>query len=816
MKFYLTTAENFVPDERSIDASSWHVKKSMPEKMLNPCGFFVLLILLTLTGCRERVEHPSLRPVVAVSVIPMPAHIEPQPGQFYMTAGTRVIATGEGGEDDAGVMRIAESLSRHMKAAGLAVTVQPGLAGSGSLEKNNLIILRLNRSLFSGVGAEGYELSIDPSSVEISAAHPAGLFYGLQTLLQLMPADVFADQPSSKSVDHIALPCLRIVDKPRYSWRGFMLDCCRHFFPKEFIKKCLDLMALHKLNRFHWHLTEDQGWRIEIKKYPELTRIGAFRTEVAGNRSGGFYTQDDVRDIVAYAAERHIMVIPEIEMPGHSTAAIAAYPELSCTGGPFEVSPQWGVFKDVYCVGNDHTLEFLENVLDEVISLFPSPYLHIGGDECPKERWEACPRCRARMAAEGLKDGVELQSWFTRRIEAFLTSRNRQLIGWDEILEGGLAPRATVQSWRGKDGGIAAARQGHDVIMSPTSHCYFDYYQGRPEFEPLAIGGDLPLSYVYTFEPTPAELSADEARHILGGQANLWTEYIADPDHAEYMMFPRLCALAEALWSESAARDWGSFILRLEVHQRRLEQMSTHIAASLYRPIATIAVPRGKERWEITLKSDVPAAHIRYTLDGRDPDSKAKEFIKAFHVRRETVLKAGLFRNGRSLGLMLVKIMRRHKAAFKPVKLSLPNMDLPEGDASLLTDGLRGSLCETDSHWLGIEGNDLYAIIDLGKSMEVRRICAGFLQRPPSAILLPSYVEFAVSTDGRNFKPVAIVNNTIPDNYADINVHDFKTEFAAVDARFIRIHARNIGVCPTNHINAGEKAWLEADEIIVE
>ncbi|MEW6252413.1 MAG: beta-N-acetylhexosaminidase [Planctomycetota bacterium] len=474
---------------------------------------------------------------------------------------------------------------------------------------------------------EAYELTVTPEHVRLAAARPAGLFYGIQTLRQLMPPDAEAREGTPVR----SLPCVRVVDHPRYRWRGSLLDCGRHFMPKDFIKRYIDLLAYHKLNVLHWHLTEDQGWRIEIKRFPQLTEIGAWRditrdselptaavapaaqpdicdqpaaqitapaaagqsAGAAGSdrtvgrgtqeaappipqklpttqpgRYGGFYTQDDIREIVAYAASRYITVVPEIELPGHSRAALAAYPELSCTGGSFTVGTEWGVYDDVYCAGNDRTFEFLEGVLTEVLDLFPSEYIHIGGDECPKVRWQVCSNCQARIKAEGLKDEHELQSYVIRRIEKFLSSRGRRLVGWDEILEGGLAPNATVQSWRGMQGALAAATAGHDVISSPTSHCYLDYAQVQTPGEPTRMGF-LPLERVYEFEPTPRELTPEQARHVLGLEGNMWTEH-APPARVDWQVFPRLCALAEVAWSPKQARNWPDFSTRLNAHCQRL------------------------------------------------------------------------------------------------------------------------------------------------------------------------------------------------------------------------------------------------------
>ena len=434
---------------------------------------------------------------------------------------------------------------------------------------------------------ERYLMDVTSRRILITGDDVRGVFYGIQSLRQLLPAEL--EQPElAAGLRNVRVSNIYIEDYPQFAYRGMHLDVARHFFDVDFIKKYIDLIALHKMNTFHWHLTEDQGWRIEIKKYPLLTEISAWRDETLighggrppfeydGKRYGGYYTQDDVREIVAYAAERHITVIPEIEMPGHATAVLAAYPDLGCTGGPYEVITRWGVFEDVFCAGNDDTFEFLEDVLTEVIELFPSQYIHIGGDECPKTRWKECPKCQARIQEEGLADEYELQSYFIRRIENFLLSKGRNIIGWDEILEGGLAPQATVMSWRGVRGGIEAAQMGHDVIMTPTSHCYFDYYQADPENEPLAIGGYLPLRRVYEFNPIPLDLTEEQAKHVMGGQGNVWTEYMKTSDHVEYMAFPRAIALAEVLWTPNRKHNFEDFTQRLNHHFKRLDALNVN------------------------------------------------------------------------------------------------------------------------------------------------------------------------------------------------------------------------------------------------
>ena len=423
----------------------------------------------------------------------------------------------------------------------------------------NSIILSLDPSL-SFLGEEGYRLNVSAEKIEVRAAKPAGIFYAIQTLRQLLPIEIFSNAPAINI--KWTVPCLDIEDKPRFEWRGQLLDCCRHFFDKETVKRSIDLLALHKMNRLHWHLTEDQGWRVEIKRYPKLAEIGAWRIDRDGQKYGGYYSQDDIREIVEYAAARHITVVPEIEMPGHSTAVLASYPELGCTGGPYIVANWWGVYKDVYCAGNEMTFAFIENVLDEVLHLFPSQYIHIGGDECPKDRWKECPKCQARIKQENLENEHELQSYFIKRIDTYLTENGRRLIGWDEILEGGLAPNAVVQSWRGVKGAVEAAQQGHDVIMSPTSHCYLDYSYATTS-----------VKKSYSYEPIPEGITGEQEKHVLGIEGNIWTEWVSDQERLDFQVFPRLTALSEVAWTPAEQKDWDDFKPRLEVHLKRLDMI---------------------------------------------------------------------------------------------------------------------------------------------------------------------------------------------------------------------------------------------------
>lgn len=499
-------------------------------------------------------------------IIPAPVSYQENDGYFKLNGST--IITIPANYQKAGFVA---SLKK-------GIELRCGLKLESSPVKNQAvkgIIFNLKKDL--NIHPEGYKMVIGKKTITIEASSEAGLFYAVQSLLQLIPTE-----SKSKS---IKIKCSEINDYPRFAWRGLHLDVCRHFMPKEFVLKYLDYMALHKLNRFHFHLTEDQGWRIEIKKYPELTTVGSFRSETLvghGAKSSifdgvphmGFYTQEDIKEIVRYAAERYITVVPEIEMPGHALAALASYPHLGCTGGPYKVATKWGVFDDVMCAGKESTFEFLENVLDEVIDLFPSELIHIGGDECPKTRWKECPLCQERIKSNGLKDEHELQSYFIGRIEKYLNSKGRQIIGWDEILEGGLAPNAAVMSWRGEKGGIEAAKMKHNVVMSPGSHCYFDHYQFDPQTEPLAIGGFTNLAKVYSYEPVPKELALEEQKYIMGAQANVWTEYIPNPEHAEYMVFPRVAALAEVVWSQKDKKEYKDFKRRLDILVKLYDKMN--------------------------------------------------------------------------------------------------------------------------------------------------------------------------------------------------------------------------------------------------
>ena len=507
-----------------------------------------------------------------INIIPEPQHIVVNNG-FYTLSGHISIILPDTSEQ---IRFIGQFLGQKLE---LFPHIHVKLKYKGNGDVNFKILPHYD----SIIGNEGYYLTVD-KKITVSANTPAGLFYGMQTLLQLLPSEIYGHNQIKQA---LRLPHLKITDYPRFPYRGMHLDVSRHFFTPDSIKHYLDLLAIHKMNTFHWHLTDDQGWRIEIKKYPRLTQIGAWRKETIigkhfhpykgdGKPYGGYYTQEQIKEIVHYAKLRHITIIPEIEMPGHSMAALASYPYLGCTGGPYEVATRWGVFHDVYCAGNDSVFTFLQDVLTEVMSLFPSKYIHIGGDEVPKDRWHNCSKCQARIRQLGLSDEKQLQSYFIRRIEKFLNAHGRYIIGWDEILEGGLAPNATVMSWRGERGGIEAARMHHYVIMTPGGYCYFNHYQADPKTEPLAIGGFTPLSKVYFYDPVPDALTEKEAKYVLGAQGNMWTEYIKTFWQVEYMALPRMTALAEVLWTKAELKNWQDFRRRLKQQMKRFDQMGVN------------------------------------------------------------------------------------------------------------------------------------------------------------------------------------------------------------------------------------------------
>ena len=676
--------------------------------------------------------------------------------------------------------------------------------------------------------AEGYELNVDGEGIEVRASQFPGFLYALQSLEQLLPAAVYGTEPAPDAAWEV--PCVKIADAPRFAYRGMHLDVARHFFSVDEVKRYIDVMAIHKLNTLHWHLTDDQGWRIEIKRYPELTAVGSIRKATVvrkewgtydGTPYGGFYTQDEIRDVVKYAADRGVTVIPEIDLPGHMLAALTAYPELGCTGGPYEVWGRWGVADDVLCPGREKTFEFLEGVLTEVMELFPSEYIHIGGDECPKVRWEKCPRCQAKIRQLGLKDDGEhtaehyLQSYVTDRIGKFLAQHGRRIIGWDEILEGRAPSDAVVMSWRGSEGGIAAAKLGHDVIMTPNSHFYFDYYQSLDtDAEPFGIGGYIPMEQVYSYDPAFPELTPEQQKHILGVQANLWTEYVLSDEHLEYMLLPRLAALSEVQWCLPETKDWNRFIGSFRM-DKIYSQLGYEFAKHIFGVTASYAVDPEKGGVVMTLTTQ-GGAPIRYTLDGSDPTASSPLYKAPVTIGESCTFKAAALREGMQTPVYTRKF-DFNKATGRRIALNAaPTLKYTYGGASLLVDGYRGGPVYSNGAWIGFLNEPLDVTIDMQGAKPYSAVTVESLVEKGEWVFPPSSVGVYLSDDGREFTEAALMS--VPQETAGSpdGVKPFKVLFPETSARYLRVVARTVDPIPAWHGAAGQKAHMFVDEIIVE
>jgi hexosaminidase len=631
----------------------------------------VLFAAVFLTAVAGLAKKPGASSAAPLSLIPQPVSVRILPGTFRLRRGTAIlISPGVPEARQVGVYLanvVAAPTGFHLKLAE---------AAKGSARRGAIVLTLTGQQ--GSAHPEGYDLEVTRWGVHIQAPSAAGLFYGVQTLLQLFPAEI---ESKTRQEESWVSPCVKIVDYPRFAWRGLMLDSSRQFFSKEFIERYIDEMAKYKMNVFHWHLTDDQGWRIEIKSRPLLTQVGAWRVPRLGRlwerepprpgeaaTEGGFYTQDDIREIIAYAKERFITVVPEIELPGHSLAALAAYPEFSCTGGPFRVNPGskfYGEVDNALCPGNEQTFEFLDQVLSEVAALFPSPYIHIGGDECFKGFWKKCPKCQRRMAEEHLKNENELQSYFIRRVEKILAAKNKRLIGWDEILQGGLAPNAIVMSWRGMKGGISKAKMNHQVVMAPSAYTYLDLYQGDPTLEPTAYSRLL-VSTCYRFEPVPEGV---DPKYILGGEAPLWTEFVTNPRAAEYMTWPRAFALAEVFWSPKKSRNWDDFARRMEAHFQRLDAAQVNYSRALY-DVAITPVRDSAGKLAVRLSTELSGCDIYYTFDGTNPDNFMTKYQgQPVEVPGDAyIVKAIAYRGGRPSGRLLSLEVQELKQRLGPEK----------------------------------------------------------------------------------------------------------------------------------------------------
>ena len=646
---------------------------------------------------------------------------------------------------------------------------------------------------------EGYQLDVTPGGIDLRAGSPDGLFYGMQTLRQLYAGG--------------EVPCVSIRDNPRFGYRGLHLDVSRHFFSKEEVMKLLDVMSFYKLNTLHMHLTDAGGWRIEIDKYPKLTSETAFRTESDWRKwwdgrdrkylpegtpgaYGGYYTKEDIREIVKHAASKHINIIPEIEFPGHSEEVLMAYPELSCSGKPYQNGD--------FCIGNELSFTFMEDVLAEVIDLFPSEYIHVGGDEAGKSAWKKCPKCQALMKEKGMKNVDELQSYMIHRAEEFLNSKDRKLIGWDEILEGGLAPEATVMSWRGEDGGIKSARMGHDVVMTPGNYMYLDFYQADPKTQPYAIGGYTPIKKVYSYDPVPADsLTVEECRHILGVQANTWTEYIQTPEHLEYMMFPRALAVAEIGWTSQELRTWEDFKPRMNAHISKLQGMGIRTFTLSDELEVTMQVDTAGREIEVILDAEKYPAEIRYTTDGSVPVASSALYAGPITVQDSAHIKAAIFRDGVLQGTPTEKKVDYHRAINKPIHY---NSKLYEGymagGTNALLDGYRGGLTYLDGRWQGYL-DDLDCVIDMEEETDIHKVSIRFMQLTGPGVFQPGQVELLTSEDGENFISRGIVPTTVPADDPDLLFQEYTFD-GNWKTRYIRLKAPRA--------NPG---FIFADEIVV-
>jgi len=775
------------------------------------------------------------------NITPLPVKTVVEKGTFTISKNTVLVL------NDEGEKYTADFLNTYLQKI-YGFTLQTTKTAS-----NNYIRFSTRRFIQPPQNQGRYTMQVKPSGIDIEGDTYQGTFYGLQTLVQLLPL---------KQSQTLLIPCLSIEDYPRFEYRGLHLDVGRHFFPIEFVKKYIDYIALHKMNYFHWHLTEDQGWRIEIKKYPRLTSVGAYRNGTIigrypgkGNdniRYGGFYTQDEIKEIVAYAGKRYITVVPEIELPGHGSAAIAAYPGLSCfpdqkTKIPDNmisnaskqatgklVQETWGVFDDVFCAGNDSNFSFLEDVIDEVITLFPSKYLHIGGDECPKTHWKICTRCQQRIKDLNLKDEHGLQSYFIQRMEKYINSKGKTVIGWDEILEGGLAPNAVVMSWRGEQGGIEAAKQNHSVIMTPGAYVYFDHTQTKNE-DSVTIGGFTPLDKTYNYEPLPKELPIDKQKFILGAQANLWTEYIKNFRKTEYMILPRLSALSEVLWSPKEKKNYTDFEKRLPAIFKRYELWRANYSIAYYDIKATIQPGPGNMGLLWTLESKGLDKNSQIRISTNDMKQGRKKTIKGtsaannyvkllyhkpIHIMATSTYNAGLLRkkeNGSQVECCtLQQQFYLNKATGKKINLTTePSVTYPGNTGAFgLINGALSEKGFNSREWLGWLGVDMEAVIDLVNPVSVSSVNIHVLDQSPSQIWLPASMEVFTSTDGKNFTVAAKSTNFEKDNSGFASGY-FKVSFSPAFVRYIKVLAKNHGVIAEGNRFAGSRAWVFVDEIQV-
>lgn len=755
-----------------------------------------------------------------IAIIPQPVElIIDKQGEFKLSNKTKITYPNGDSEMEKAARTIAELLGAKL---GVTLKVIPNDESDNSIEL---------KKWHNAPKAEAYKLDVSDDGIEIEAADYQGALYAMQTIMQLLPETAYGKAPAKA----YRIPKLEITDYPRFAWRGMHLDCSRHFFTADEVRKYIDYLAMHKLNRFHWHLTDDQGWRMESKKYPLLTQKAAWRVDRSAddwdNRQpldpakgekptyGGFYTQQQIKELVEYAEKLGVVIVPEIEVPGHSSEIFAAYPELSCLGKEQFVTPGGYYPVDLatcYCAGNDQVFTFLEGIIDEVVELFPNaPYIHIGGDEVDKRFWKECPKCQARMKAEGFTNVDQLQSYFIKRVEKYINDKGKPIIGWDEIIEGGLAPNATVMSWRGIAGGIEAARQGHDVIMTPNSHLYFDYYQNNPQVEPKSIGGYITTKRVYGFEPIPEVLTAEQARHILGAQANLWVEFIQTFDRVEYMVLPRMSALSEVVWSPKESRNWDSFTERLVSQQKRYDAMGANYHKGADQIEFTTSYDSVNRTFAVALSTEFYGGEMYYTTDGAEPTMSSTKYTEPIKIDQTTTIRAIVGRDAKVISkISSERKIGMHKGVGKKIIYNHKPSGayLGSGDVTLL-DGLTGSTRQDDSYMQGFNSADFDVVIDLEKPTQFSSVSASFLQSAGAWIYLPREIVVSISDDNLKWSEVGRSTHSFDPSKTPTARHQFDIE-GDNTARYVRI----VGTNPKTIMGlpgGGTINWIFCDEIFI-
>jgi len=732
--------------------------------------FLILLTSLSIISCSNDANIQK----ADINIIPKPQSVELTGGEFILDSHTSFFADGEATDANSLLMEIIKFIPKDLKS-------------------DNTVKFVTDKSL----AKEEYSIEISDNEILIKASTSQGFIWAVRSIQQMLPVDFKGINQNNS----LSIPNLIIKDKPAFSWRGSMLDAARHFMPVDKVKEFISLLSYHKMNVFHWHLTEDQGWRIEIKKYPKLTEIGSWRKDGKGGKYGGYYTQEQIKEVVQYASERGITVVPEIEFPGHSVAALSAYPELSCTGGPFQVQTNWGVFEDIYCAGNDEVFTFAENVLTEVMELFPSKYIHIGGDEAPKARWEKCEKCQARMKAEGLNNEHDLQSYFISRLEKFLNSHNRKLIGWDEIQEGGLAPEATMQVWRDVAYGKKAIEENHDIISSPTSHCYLDYTQKQ-----------ISVEKIYSFNPIPDGITGEATKHVLGGEGNLWTERIP-PSRLYYMAFPRLTALSEALWTNKESKDYKDFYKRLQKQYLTYDKWNVN-----YGPegdvmdIETSVTENGGFKVKVTSKAE--GVNFKYSFS--EEPNKLIDYTAPIEFKKSTTVTIQAFRKGKKYGESKDYIFNDHIGRKAKLKLiSTPDKKY-SGNVNSAIDGLLGSDNFRDGKWQGIYGKDYDAVLTFDQNVEISKVTLRAYSGVSSWIFLPRNVEVYISKDGNKFTKAGTYTNTEDYQGAVTGPRNMTVSFDKTKVKAIKVKAKKYGIIPEWHGGKGSESYMFVDEIILE